>query len=105
MNDHRKKTAQPYKGVKKRLRLYLFVVLVLSVLAGKELIGQNSKLTETQEQMEALLNKQKEIQKQSEQLNLQMVRLNDPEYIGQIARKELGMSLPGETQIHVTKPE
>jgi Septum formation initiator len=34
-------------------------------------------------------------------LKQEVARLNDPEYIGQIARKEQGMGLPGEKSIQM----
>lgn len=105
MNDSRKKTTQPNKGVRRRLRVYLFVLVAFMGWAAFTLIGQNSKVDSTQSQLDSLLEKQQVIAQQSNQLKLQMVRLNDPEYIGQIARRDLGMSMPGETSIHITKPQ
>ncbi|ANE45983.1 hypothetical protein SY83_06450 [Paenibacillus swuensis] len=105
MAGQTKDSKQSNKGVRRRLRLYLFVLVCFMGWAGSILIGQTSKVNETHSQLQSLLKKQEEIKVQSEELNLQLKRLNDPEYIGQIARKDLGMSLPGETSIRVTRPQ
>ncbi|MFD2611536.1 FtsB family cell division protein [Paenibacillus gansuensis] len=104
MAGQTKKTSEQ-KGLRKRLRLYLFVMICFIAWAGSTLVGQGSKMNDTHSQLKALQKKQKDIELQSEQLKLQLNRLNDPEYIGQIARKDLGMSLPGETSIQVTRPK
>lgn len=63
------------------------------------LISQFGQIGEHNGQLEEANRKLAEAQAKNEDLRLQIARLNDDEYIGQIARKEYGLGLPGEVPI------
>jgi len=62
-------------------------------------IVQYGQISDRSGQLQEADRKLADAQAKNEELNQQIIRLNDPEYIGQIARKEHGLGLPGEIPI------
>lgn len=90
-------------GAKRRLKLLMFVLAVFLGWAAYTLVGQEGQLGERRTELQESVKKLNEVTAQTEAVKQEIARLNDPEYIGQIARKEQGMGLPGETPIQIEK--
>ncbi|MCC3377466.1 cell division protein FtsL [Cohnella sp. REN36] len=90
-------------GAKRRLKLLLFVVVLFLSWAAYTLIVQQYHTGERNSQLQAAKDKLTEVQQKNEQLQKEIERLNDDEYIGQIARQQ-GLGLPGEKPIQMEKP-
>jgi len=92
-----------YEGMKRRIKIWFVIVALFMGWALYTLytqVGSNDraelKLAEVQQKIE-------EATKQMNQLQLQVDRLNDPEYIQQLATKEQNMVKPGEKPIRVAE--
>ncbi|MEK3870551.1 septum formation initiator family protein [Paenibacillus sp. FSL M7-0831] len=64
------------------------------------MISQQSQIADKSADLAKKKQEQLSVEKTKEQLMTDVKRLNDPEYIGQLARKNFGMYKPGETPIH-----
>ncbi len=91
-------------GARKRLRLWMVFMALFLAWAVYSFINQSLQLSAKQEQLAEQQQKQAETQAALNQSQLEVKRLEDPEYIGQIARKQYGMYLPGEKPIWATEP-
>lgn len=90
-------------GQKRRLKLLLLLVVVFMSWAGYTLIVQQNHASDRSSQLKEVKLKLSEAEKKNEGLKQEIARLNDDEYIGQIARQQ-GMTLPGEQTIQM-KPK
>jgi cell division protein DivIC len=81
----------------------MFVLVLFLGWAVYTLIGQEGQLSERRTELQESVKKLNDVTAQTEAVKAEIARLNDPEYIGQIARKEQGMGLPGETPIQIEK--
>ena len=89
---------------KRRKRAYLFVVLVFVCWASFTAINQsNDKDALLVKYENTELEKQK-IETKKAELEKQVVLLQDPEYISQLATKEQGMVYEGQQQIFTETP-
>ncbi|WP_169090045.1 FtsB family cell division protein [Paenibacillus sp. PL91] len=86
-------------GTKRRFKLWMMFIVLFMGWAAYTIFGQMQqknatgvKLNTIQGQIEASI-------KETEALKRQIERLNDPEYIEQLATKEQGMVKEGEQQI------
>lgn len=87
------------KAAKRRFKIwFMFVVLFLG-WAGYTLFGQYQQQIETSNKLTSLQQQVEEAIAESAVLQKQIERLNDPEYIAQLATKEQGMVKEGERQI------
>lgn len=83
-------------GRKRRMRvLQIFVVLFLG-WAGYTYYVQSHELAEKQRTFADLQRKANEAQQKQKELELQVKRLNDSQYIAELARKQLFLSKQGE---------
>jgi cell division protein DivIC len=85
------------KGQKRRIRLFLFFVLCLFVWIGYTLYLQGGMLSEKEAELETLKKEAAEVQQQQAELAYKASRLNDQEYIAELARKEWFFTKPGES--------
>ncbi|CAI6084687.1 FtsB family cell division protein [Cohnella sp. JJ-181] len=85
-------------GVKRRLKLLLLMVVLFMSWAIYTLIVQQQHTTERSTQLHDVKTKLAEVQSKNDTLKKEITRLNDDEYIGQIARQQ-GMTRPGERTI------
>ncbi|WP_229750727.1 FtsB family cell division protein [Paenibacillus nasutitermitis] len=90
-----------YAGTKRRLRLWIIVIALFMGWASYTFISQlerqgqsELKIAEAQQKLDAATT-------QINDLKAQVAKLNDKEYIGQLATKEQGMVKKGEQQIEV----
>jgi cell division protein DivIC len=86
-------------GTKRRFKIWLMFIVLFMGWAGYTIFGQMQqkdatgvKLASIQEQLDVST-------QETEALRRQIERLNDPEYIEQLATKEQGMVKKGEKQI------
>ncbi|MUT67686.1 septum formation initiator family protein [Paenibacillus sp. NEAU-GSW1] len=91
------------QGTRRRLRIWGMGCVLFMCWAAYTFIGQwnehkamETKLSTVQKQLE-------EASVETKQLQLQIDRLNDPEYIEQLATKEQGMVKDGQQPIQVIK--
>lgn len=91
-------------GVRRRLRLWLLLMVVFLSWAAYTLYNQYTQMNERSAQLQEANRKLSEAEKTSEMLEQEIIRLDDPEYIGQMARKQ-GLGLPGEQPIRIKKNE
>ncbi|WP_276357738.1 FtsB family cell division protein [Cohnella caldifontis] len=90
-------------GARRRLRLLMIVMVVFMSWAAYTLVNQLGQINDRRAEYRESAKKLSEAQAKNEALKQEVSRLNDLEYIGQIARKEQGMGLPGERPIQIEK--
>jgi cell division protein DivIC len=88
-------------GARRRLKLLLFIMVLFMSWALYVIIVQYGQISDRSGQLREADKKLTDAQVKSEALKQQIARLNDPEYIGQIARKEHGLGMPGEVPIKI----
>lgn len=88
-----------YSGAKRRLRIWMAVVAIFLAWAGFNFFSQmqrqsaaEAKLVEAQRRIESA-------KQETAKLNDQIRKLNDPEYISQLATKNQGLVKPGERSL------
>jgi cell division protein DivIC len=86
-------------GARRRLKLLLFIMVIFMSWALYVIVVQYGQISDRSGQLREADKKLTDAQTKSEALKQQIARLNDDEYIGQIARKEHGLGLPGEVPI------
>lgn len=89
---------------KRRKRAYLFVLLVFICWAGYTWINQANDKDELLVKYEATMLEKQKVEAKKLELEKQVVLLNDPEYISQLATKEQGMVYEGQQQIFTETP-
>ncbi|MHA0857621.1 FtsB family cell division protein [Paenibacillus sp. CMAA1364] len=95
----RQQQSNKYVGGRRRLAIWIgFMVLFLS-WAGYTLVNQMSQIADMDTQLVEKGQVQAELDKTVSQLEHEVNRLQDPEYIGQLARKDYGLFRPEETPI------
>jgi cell division protein DivIC len=93
-------TATPVMtGARRRLKLLLFVLVLFMSWAAYVLIVQYGQISDRKGQLHEADQKLTDAQAKNEELKMHIARLNDDEYISQIARKEHGLGFPGEIPI------
>jgi cell division protein DivIC len=92
-------------GARRRLKLLLFILVLFMSWALYTFIVQYGQISDRSSQLQEADKKLTDAQTKSEALKQQIIRLNDPEYIGQVARKEHGLGLPGEIPINIEKTD
>ncbi|OAB42725.1 FtsB family cell division protein [Paenibacillus glacialis] len=88
-----------YAGGRRRLSLWMCFMVLFMSWAGYTLFNQNSQIADTNAE---LVKKQAAKAASDEavlQLKHEVNRLQDPEYIGQLARKDYGLYRPEEIPI------
>ncbi|SDE53964.1 cell division protein DivIC [Paenibacillus sp. UNCCL117] len=89
---------QPHnKGSIRRRRLVMLVLTCFLSWAGVTLWNQVDKINDRKEKVSSLERKLAEAQQVQDKAKREIARLDDPEYIEQIIRKELQYVKPGET--------
>ncbi|WP_411344579.1 FtsB family cell division protein [Paenibacillus sp. WLX1005] len=95
----------PNNGARRRLRIWMVVMVLFLGWAAYTFIHQSIQLSAKKQQLVEQQQKQTEAQAVLTQSQTELKRLEDPEYIGQVARKQYGMYLPGEKPIWATEPQ
>ncbi|MWV47566.1 septum formation initiator family protein [Paenibacillus sp. HJL G12] len=86
-------------GARRRIWIWSAFMVIFLGWAGYTLISQQSQIADKSAELAKKTSEQQMTKQSQDQLTTEVKRLNDPEYIGQLARKNYGMYLPGETPI------
>ena len=85
------------KKVKKRTNTALLLVLIaLAVFIGIELIQVNQRLGEAKVQEASLTRQMQQQQQENEALRSDLAKKDDPDFIKELARNQLGLAEEGE---------
>ena len=85
------------KKVKKRTSTALLLVLIaLAVFIGIELIQVNQRLGEAKVQEASLTRQMQQQQQENEALRSDLAKKDDPDFIKELARDQLGLAEEGE---------
>lgn len=98
------KSTQLNNGAKRRRKILLILSTVFIIWAGYTLINQSNQKDAMQEKLMSLESNRNAMSEQVQSLETQVKRLNDPEYMEQLATKEQGMVKEGEQQIFSEQP-
>ena len=90
---------QPGLAAKRRYRLWMMFIVLFMGWAGYTLFGQMQQQKATYQKLTTIESGIEETRAQTEDLTKKVEQLNDPEYIAQLATKQLGMVKEGEKQI------
>lgn len=85
------------KGQRRRMRLFFFFILCFFVWTGYTLYVQCGALAQKKAELEALKQESAVLLQQQEELTYEASRLNDQEYLAELARKRLYYTKPGES--------
>ncbi|MFC7682263.1 septum formation initiator family protein [Paenibacillus sp. GCM10028914] len=91
------------KGALRRKRMYMAVMALFLIWAGSTLWSQHVQIQNRSETLAQKRTEQKAVQDSWNNLSLEVERLQDPEYIGQIARKKFGLYPP--TEVPIIQPQ
>ncbi|MEG0438848.1 FtsB family cell division protein [Solibacillus cecembensis] len=97
-NPQAKVQAKGKQAVLRRRRMTVFFILAVAVIGFlvNVNVSQNEKLVVKSEQKAVVTEELNEVTAQQEMLNLQIMKLEDDEYIAKLARKEFFLSEEGE---------
>lgn len=95
-------TTSAVTGARRRLKLLLFVMVIFMSWAAYTLYVQYGQMSDRSNELRDANQKLTDATAQSEALKQQIVRLNDQEYISEIARKQ-GLGYPGEIPLNIEK--
>lgn len=98
-SERKERKAGSSNGAKRRLQLWLVVVILFGAWAGYMFYSQSTEIHAKAAQYSQTRNQEKAAEDNLNQIKYEVNRLNDPEYIGQLARKKYGLYKPGETPI------
>lgn len=84
------------KGLFRRLTVFFLLVICGIFMVVSTLSSQASVIEEKKEEKKAQSQKLEEVMDKKQELKLEVIKLNDTDYIGEIARKEYFFSRPGE---------
>jgi len=90
-----------YAGTKRRLKLWFIVIALFMGWASYTFISQLERQGQSELKLAEAQQKLDTATTQINDLKAQVAKLNDKEYIGQLATKEQGMVKKGEQQIEV----
>jgi len=86
-------------GRKRRMRIVMLFVLCFFVWTGYTFYVQSISLSDKEAELQALLHEKAQAKQTQDELVYKANRLNDKEYIAEIARKNYFMAYPWETLI------
>ncbi|MCM3431865.1 MULTISPECIES: septum formation initiator family protein [Brevibacillus] len=85
------------KGQKRRIRLFFFVILCCFIWTGYTLYLQSGVLAQKKSELETLQQETAVLQQKREELTYEASRLNDQDYLAELARKRIYFTKPGES--------
>ena len=91
------------KGLKRRLTAFFIFASIVIISLVSMIFNQNTRLVEKEAEKEKALVELEEALRKQEQLNLQIKKLEDDEYIAKLARKEYFLSEDGEIIFTIPK--
>jgi cell division protein DivIC len=90
-------------GMRRRIRLLIFIILCLLVWAAITVWDQSGKLGEKSIKLNALLLQKTNVEQTKATMIKEVARLNDPEYREEIMRKQLNLGKSGEMTFQLPK--
>ncbi|WP_055105400.1 FtsB family cell division protein [Paenibacillus ihumii] len=90
-------------GARRRIRLWLGFMIIFLGWAGYTYISQSGEINAKSQQLEERRASMSAATQSLEQLKYEINRLQDPEYIGQLAMKKYGLYKPGEIPVRVSE--
>lgn len=84
------------KGQKRRKKLLAAIMIPFCVWAGFTWYDQQSALLSKKEELTKVQQQYDQVKLENEELNYQVKKLNDKEYIAEIARRDYHLAKPGE---------
>lgn len=84
------------RGQKRRIRLFLSLVLFFSIWSGYTVYLQSGVLAEKESELQELEQKVAALRETNAELQYNVNRLHDEEYIAELARKKYALAKPGE---------
>jgi len=85
------------KGQRRRMRLFFFFVLCFFIWTGYTLYLQSGVLAQKKTELETLKQEAAVLQQKQEELTYEASRLNDQEYLAELARKRIFYTKQGES--------
>jgi len=85
------------KGQRRRMRLFFFFVLCFFIWTGYTLYLQSGVLAQKKTELESLKQEAAVLQQKQEELTYEASRLNDQEYLAELARKRIFYTKQGES--------
>lgn len=85
------------KGQKRRMRLFFFFILCFFVWTGYTLYLQSGVLSRKEAEFDVLQQDSATLLQQQEELTYEASRLNDKDYLAELARKRIYYTKPGES--------
>lgn len=85
------------KGQRRRMRLFFFFILCFFVWTGYTLYLQSGVLAQKKSELETLKQEAAVLQQKQEELTYEASRLNDQEYLAELARKRIFYTKEGES--------
>lgn len=92
-------------GARRRLRLWMGLMIIFLGWAGYTYIAQSGEIEAKSQQLTDRETSMATSRQSLDQLEYELNRLKDPEYIGQIAMKKYGLYKPGEIPVRVSESE
>lgn len=83
-------------GKRRRLKLFTIVMVLFLLWAGSIWLQQQEELNKQQEELVLVQDQVKKAKEHQLELTDEIKRLHDPEYIGEVARRDYFLSGPGE---------
>ena len=104
-NSSKSSTKNGSVSAKRRLRLWMTLMVLFLGWAGYTYVSQAGEINSKSKQLAQHQASRDASEESLNQLKYEINRLNDPEYIGQIAMKKYGLYKPGEIPVRVSESE
>ena len=91
------------KGLYRRLGAFGVLVVIIFTVMISTLTSQSSVIAEKKEERQKVEKQLEEVKNEKAQLSDEVNKLQDPDYIGDVARRDYNMSKPGETIFKLPK--
>lgn len=85
------------KGQRRRMRLFFFFILCFFIWTGYTLYLQSGVLAQKKSELDTLKQEAAVLQQKQEELTYEASRLNDQEYLAELARKRIFYTKEGES--------
>ncbi|MGM7703725.1 FtsB family cell division protein [Pseudalkalibacillus sp. Hm43] len=106
MDQERKKqdrARRRKKGLYRRLVVFGVLVVIMFAVMISTLTSQATVIAEKKEEQQKVEQNLEDVKKEKAQLSEEVNKLQDPDYIGEVARRDYNMSKPGETIFKLPK--
>ncbi|WHX49183.1 septum formation initiator family protein [Paenibacillus woosongensis] len=102
-NQSKGQATHQMAGARRRLRIWMGFMIIFLGWAAYTFFSQSSEINAKSQQLEERQASMNAATQSLEQLKYEISRLQDPEYIGQIAMKKYGLYKPGEIPVRVSE--